>query len=425
MNRIILKPGEEDRILSGHPWVYDNEIAREIADPSVSASDGLPAGGLADVESSRKKYLGRAFVNPNSKIRARIFSPSKEGVDPGFFKRRIRQAMERRRHDYDLGSESARLVFGEADFLPGLIVDRFVGHEAEGDRSGPTKSWLSIQLLTYAMDLRRDDIIAALKEALSWWPPEKGAAPGEPAGMVERDEAHVRELEGLPLRSGVLEGSVPGGGVIIKENGLLFFVDLMGGQKTGHFLDQKENRAFAARFATGRRVLDACCHTGGFAIHAAAAGAGQVTALDVSAQALSAVRRNAELNRVSERIMTLEGNVFDVLRDMERSGERFGLIILDPPAFAKSRTALEGAARGYKEINLRAMNLLEKDGILVTCSCSQAMTEDLFRSMIADAAMDAGKRLHQLAFRHQAPDHPVLVGFPESLYLKCGIYRAL
>jgi 23S rRNA (cytosine1962-C5)-methyltransferase len=425
MNRIILKPGEEDRLLSGHPWVYDNEIAREIPDPSMCAGGGLPAGGIADVESSRKRSLGRAFVNPNSKIRARIFSHSKEGVDRGFFKRRIRQAMERRLQDYDLQRESARLVFGEADFLPGLIVDRFVGHETGGDNSGPAKSWLSLQLLTYAMDLRKGDIVDALKETLSWWPPEMGPAPGLPAGMAERDEAHVRELEGLPLRSGILEGSVPEGGIIIKENGLPFFVDLMGGQKTGHLLDQKENRAFAARFAPGRRVLDACCHSGGFAIHAAAAGAREVTALDVSAQALSAVRRNAELNGLSDRIRTLEGNVFDVLRDMERSGERFGLIILDPPAFAKSRTAIEGAARGYKEINLRAMNLLEKDGILVTCSCSQAMTEDLFRSMIAGAAMDAGKRLHQLAFRHQAPDHPVLLGFPESLYLKCGVYRAL
>ena len=431
MNRIILKPGEEDRILRGHPWVYDNEIASEIADPdpSMSGEGVFLPGSLADVESSRKKYLGRAFVNPHSKIRARIFSRSKEGVDKGFFKRRIREAVMRRMGGYDLETESARIVFGEADFLPGLVVDRFVGRPfREGSEpltSEPPQSWLAVQFLTFGMDFRRDEIVAALKEVLSSCLMDSGVRAGIPSGIIERNEAPVRELERLPQQSGLIEGSFPDKGIIITENGLPFLADLMGGQKTGHFLDQRDNRALAARFAKGRRVLDSCCHTGGFSVHAARSGAVEAIALDVSSRALDTVRVNARLNGVDDRVRTLEGNVFDVLRNFERSKERFGMIILDPPAFAKSRSAIEGAVRGYREINLRAMNLLEKGGILVTCSCSHAMDEARFRSMIGDAAGDAGRRLHQISFTYQSGDHPVLVGFEESLYLKCGIYEVV
>lgn len=432
MNRIILKPGEQDRVLAGHPWVYDNEIDSEIADPSTARDGKMAPGSIADVESSRKQYLGRAFVNPDSKIRARIFTPSKEGVDIGFFKRRIRESIERRRRGYDLATESARIVFAEADFLPGLIVDRFVGRPLALDETaetaavpGPLQSWLSVQFLTYGMDCRREEILTALDEVCAAPHPATGIALGRPSGIVERDEAHVRELEGLPLRSGVIAGTVPEQGILIHENGLPFVADLLGGQKTGHFLDQKENRAYAAAFAKGVRVLDACCHTGGFAIHAARAGAAEVIALDASSHALAAAKRNAELNGVEGRFSTVEGNVFDVLRDYERKKERFGLIVLDPPAFAKSRSSLEGAIRGYKDINLRALNMLEKGGVLVTCSCSHAMDEEKFKKMIAEAAADAGKRLRQLAFRFQASDHPILIGYAESLYLKCGIYEVL
>ncbi len=431
MNRIILKPGEDERIKAGHPWVYDNEIASVVAD-----AGGLEAGGVADVESSRKEYLGRAFVNPNSKIRARLFSSSKEGVDKGFFKRRLREAIDRRRFGYDLDSESARIAFAEADFLPGLVVDRFVGwpladagdspsFDALKDRLGPPRSWLSVQLLTYGMDLRRDEIVAALEETLAYADPVTGATLGLPSGIIERDEAHVRELEGLPLRTGLLAGDCPEAGILIFENGLPFAVDLLGGQKTGHFLDQKGNRAAAAAYARGRRVMDACCHTGGFGIHAARGGAEAVVCVDASAHALEAVGRNAVLNGVSARVSAVEANVFDLLRAYERAKERFGLIVLDPPAFAKSRSALEGALRGYKEINLRAMNLLEKGGILVTCSCSHAMDEVRFKAMVAAAARDAKRRLRLLEFRYQAGDHPILVGYDESLYLKCGIYEVL
>ncbi|GAB1481980.1 hypothetical protein MASR2M78_07950 [Treponema sp.] len=265
MNRIILKKGEERRILAGHPWVYDNEIDRVMG---ISGPGELQPGEIVDVESNHKTYLGRAFANPKSKIRARIFSPSKEGVDKGFFKRRIRAALERREKEYDLSRESARIVFAEADFLPGLIIDRYVGwplsvltatqeapsFEEMSSRFGLPRSWLSIQFLAYGMDNRKEEILGALEEVLT------DSRLSE--GIVERDEAPVRELEGLSLRSGLLSGSCPEEGILIYENGLPFAVDILGGQKTGHFLDQKENRARAASFASGKRVLDACCHTG-------------------------------------------------------------------------------------------------------------------------------------------------------------------
>jgi 23S rRNA (cytosine1962-C5)-methyltransferase len=199
----------------------------------------------------------------------------------------------------------------------------------------------------------------------------------------------------------------------------------LGGQKTGHFLDQKENRERAASFARGRRVLDACCHTGGFAIHAACSGASSVVAVDSSSHAIAAVGRNAKLNGVADRVTGVEANVFDLLRSYERAKEKFGLVVLDPPAFAKSRSALEGALRGYKEINLRGLRLLERGGVLVTCSCSHAMDETRFKAMVADAAVDAGRRLRLLDFRYQASDHTILVGYDESLYLKCGFYEVL
>jgi len=430
VKRIIVKPGEEVRLLAGHPWVFDNEVARVLG-PTGPAE--LEAGELVEVESSRKTYIGRAFANPHSKIVARIYSPSKDGVDKGFFKHRIREARERREGPYALDRESARIVFAEADFLPGLIVDRFVGwplatvlgspggeaavakvggFDETAARCGPPQSWLSVQLLSFGMDARRQEVLEALQETL-----------GVPAGIVERDEAPVRELEGLPLRSGVVAGSYPEEGILIYENGLPFAVDLLGGQKTGHFLDQRDMRRRAAAYAPGKRVLDLFCHTGGFAVHAARAGAAETTAVDSSAPALAQAARNAALNGVADRLSVVQADVFELLRAYEREKRRFDLIVLDPPAFAKNRSALEAATRGYKEINLRALGLLERGGVLVTCSCSHAMDEGRFKDMVAAAATDAGRRLHLLDFRYQAADHPVLVGYDESLYLKCGFYR--
>jgi 23S rRNA (cytosine1962-C5)-methyltransferase len=478
MKRIILKPGEEKRILAGHPWAYDNEIARVLA-PIPGGFTPIPlekleAGELVDVESAHKTYLGRGLANPHSRIVARIYSPSKEGVDKGFFKRRIRAALAGRFPGYDLRRESARIIFGEADFLPGLIVDRFVGWPwgtvetglaGEGPPGGsltfekveaalgPPASWLSIQFLAWGMDRRREEILAALEEVLERYaPPEflpaaAGEAPnagepghgpaaetgrplGLPAGVVEKSAARVRQLEGLPPGEGIIRGSFPGEGIVIFENSLPFIVHLEEGQKTGHYLDQKENRLRAAAFAAGGRVLDGCAYTGGFGIHAARFGVvrgkyPQVTALDVSAAALETLMKNARLNGVEDRLTPVEGDIFEVLRSYERARERFDLIILDPPAFAKSHSALEGALRGYKEINLRAIKLLSPGGVLVSCSCSQSLDEGRFKALIAEAAVDADRRLLQLDFRYQSPDHPILVGYDESLYLKCGFYRVL
>jgi 23S rRNA (cytosine1962-C5)-methyltransferase len=481
--------------------VYDNEVARIIG-PSGPAE--LIPGESADVESFRKEYLGRALVNPRSKIIARIYSPSKEGLDKGFFKRRFREALGRRFSPagpvpaasmpaanlppantlppggvlpwpgvLDFRRDSARLVFGEADFLPGLIIDRFVGwpwEDLEGavpERPpgfgpalaalGPPASWLSIQFLAYGMDSRRDLILEALEEVLAAplrlpgkaavagsprEPPggDPGAPPdgppaepppllGLPAGIVEKSAAKVRELEGLPLREGLLRGTCPPGGIVVFEGGLPQLVRLEEGQKTGCFLDQRENRLLAGAYikawCPGGRILDAFSYTGGFALQAAGAGAAQVIAVDSSAAALAGAVENARLNGLGDRLQTLEADAFEFLRNYKRTGERFDAVILDPPAFAKTRPALEGALRGYKEINLRAMGLLKPGGILISCSCSQALDEGRFKRMIAEAAVDADRRLIQLDFRGQGADHPVLVGYDESCYLKCGYYRVL
>jgi len=475
LKRIILKPNEEERILLGHPWVYGNEIDN-VQEGKEQA--GLVPGECADVESSRKKYLGRAIVNPNSKITARIYSPSKEGIDKGFFKRRIREAVLRRIFFRNLSTESARLVFAEADFLPGLIIDCFVGWplsdiEAAITRRpvtfdlaraalGPPRFWLSAQFLVWGMDCRREMIIEALREVVTIIDApnvkngtESDASDTEnnaadtansaaityPAafipnnalcGIFEKSAAHVRELEGLPLREDVLQGSFPEGGIVIFEGNLPFIVDLPHGQKTGFFLDQRDNHLLTGKYAailqkeagTNLRILDACSYTGGFGLHALGA-AGKLTMLDVSQAALETARKNAALHGATDRVTTVEANVFDELRNLARRKEQFDIVILDPPAFAKSRSSLEEALRGYKEINLRAIKLIRPGGIFITCSCSQAVDEILFKQMIASSAADAERRLVQLDFSFQAQDHPVLVGYDESLYLKCGFYRVL
>jgi 23S rRNA (cytosine1962-C5)-methyltransferase len=437
----VLKRGEENRIRGGHPWVYDNE-ADHILDGGGRDAALLP-GETADVESSRKEYLGRALVNPASKIIARIYSPSKEGMDRGFFKRRIREAVNRRLEaGFDPGKESFRLVFAEADFLPGLMVDRFVGwpldelanaamlrplaFDSAAAALGPPRSWLALQFLTYGMEIRREEILAALEETLSApLGPDWDTTLGAPEGMVEKSAAKARELEGLPPREGLLRGSADMNGIVIFENGFPFIVNLLDGQKTGHYLDQRDNRLQAAGFAARGRVLDACSYTGGFGIHAARLGAEQVICVDSSAAALETARKNAALNGVEDRITVVESDVFEYLRTAERNKERFDLVILDPPAFAKTRSALSGALRGYREINLRAITLLKPGGVLASCSCSQALDDIRFRYMIAEAAADAARRLVMLDFRHQPADHPALVGYGESLYLKCGFYRAI
>jgi len=404
--RIHLKPREEDRILRGHPWIYDNEIAR--------TEGGSASGSEARAYSARGRFLGSGTLSPRSKIRVRLHSRGDEAWDAAFTRRALDSALAFRRRFRDLSTESARILFGEADGLPGLVVDRFAGVPLgpDGKPSGDAGSWIVAQILAAGAEARKAEIVEALADAL------------KPDGILERSDAPVRLREGLPMTVGVLSGSVPER-IEIRENGLGFAVDLAGGQKTGWFLDQRENRAAAAAFASGRAVLDAFCNAGGFGLCAAKAGASSVLAVDSSEAAIAQVRDNAQRNGLQDKVENQTANAFYFLRELEKEKRRFGLIILDPPAFAKNRAALEGAARGYKEINLRALRLLEPGGTLVTCSCSWWFDGGRFHAMLEDAAADSGRRLRYLEDRTQAPDHPIVSGYPESRYLKCVILEAL
>ncbi|MBN1519407.1 MAG: class I SAM-dependent rRNA methyltransferase [Spirochaetales bacterium] len=389
---ITLKPREEDRLMRGHPWVYDNEIA---------AADGAPVpGGEVLLKSARGKFLGSALWSPASKIRARRYSRLDEPFDRSYVVKRLREALACRLRHRNLEIDSMRAVFAEADGLPGLIVDRFVG--SHGSERG---SWLSVQLLSRGVDERRADILLALDEVFA------------PDGIMERSDAPVRALEGLAPRSGVAAGSVPDS-VVIRENGLDFAAHIGSGQKTGWFLDQRENRAAAASYAHGRSVLDVFCNQGGFSLACAASGASAVLAVDSSADALASVEENASLNGLQAVVRAKEANAFDFLREEEKSGRRYGLVVLDPPAFAKNKASLEGAVRGYKEINLRALKLLEPGGVLATFSCSFWLSRERFLDVLDSAAADAGLTLRYLEELRQAPDHPVISGYAESRYLK-------
>jgi len=385
--KVLLKKGEEDRLLAGHLWVYQNEIQ------SIS---GEKEDDIVSVYSLKGKFLGRGGYNPASKIAVRLLTRADEPVDRALFERRIKDAVALRRV---LGwPDACRLVFSDADLLPGLIVDKY------GD-------YLVVQLLTLTMDRRREMIASILAETLG------------PKGILERDDAVVREKEGLSDIIQVLFGEIPSS-VDIRENEALMRVDLFHGQKTGHYLDQRQNRAAIRPYVKDRRVLDAFCHTGGFSVHAALYGASDVTAVDASESALLSARMNFLLNGL-QHCKTVCANVFDLLKEYEGAGETFDTIILDPPAFCKTKSAVAGAYRGYKEINLRALKLLSPGGFLITFSCSHHMTPELFYAMLLDAARDAGRQCRLIERRMQAADHPASLSSPESLYLKCAILQAL
>ncbi|MBC7338737.1 MAG: class I SAM-dependent rRNA methyltransferase [Firmicutes bacterium] len=378
------------RAQDGHPWVFAGEI-------ETIGGDFAP-GDLVTVVDHRGRFVGRGFINPASLIRVRLLTHRDEQVDDDFWLARLRAAWELRRSFW---VESAfRVVFAESDGLPGLVVDRF----------GP---WLVMQTLALGVEVRRDFLVEALRSLTGC------------TGVFLRNDAPVRELEGLPQERGPAPGTPPDlpTRVEVTEGDVRLWVDVAEGQKTGHFLDQRLNRAAAARLAPGARVLDAFSYTGGFAIHAARAGAREVLAIEASAWAVGLARENAELNGVADRCRFQEGNAFDLLRTLDQERERFDLAILDPPAFARSREALEGALRGYKEINLRALHLLNPGGYLVTSSCSSHLDPDTFLGVVAGAARDAGRRVLVLEARGQPPDHPILLGYPESRYLKCLICR--
>ena len=389
-------PKAERSLRAGHPWVYGEEI--------TAVEGGYRNGDMVDVVSSKGRYLGTGWVNDHSKIRVRILSRNaNDTFDEAFFRRRVRYALDYRKTvmgptDY----RCCRLIFGEADQFPGLTVDRF-------------ENVLVTQTLSLGMEQRKEWVFRALVEGLR----EDGA---EIAALYERNDVAIRELEGLRQNKGFypLEGLRDDldGHVIITENGLRYDVDYIEGQKTGFFLDQKYNRQAAARLAQGRRVLDCFTHTGAFALNAAAAGAAHVTAVDVSQFALELAAENGRRNGLTN-LDYLCADVFDLLTRMAREKKcDYDYIILDPPAFTKSRATADRAYHGYKEINLKAMRLLPRGGYLATCSCSHFMSDEMFRRMLREAAQDAGVTLRQIEARQQAPDHPILPGVPETDYLK-------
>ncbi len=383
---VYLKKNEEKRLLAGHSWVYANEVAR------IEGKD--KNGGLASVCSFDGRFIGKGYLNHASKILVRIFIRGSEEDGEELYRERIGAAWEYRK---SLGYENCcRVVFGEADNLPALIVDKYA-------------DVLVVQFLSLGVHRRKELVCRVLKELFS------------PRGIYERSDAAVRAKEGLPLEKGVLYGEVPDE-VVVEENGLKMSVDVKNGQKTGYFLDQKENRFAIRRFARGR-VLDCFCNSGGFSLNAALT-AREVTAVDVSPPALGNVEKNARLNGLTN-IKTRCGDVFEVLREYKTKGEKFSLIVLDPPAFCKSAAEVKDAYRGYKDINLLAMKLVERGGFLATCSCSHYMTPPLFEKMLSEAAKESGRRVRCAEIRTQAPDHPALLNEEETRYLKFFILQVL
>ena len=401
---IYINEKAERSLRAGHPWVYGEEVTR---------IEGEYANGqIVDVFSGKDRYLGSGFINDHSRILVRVISDNtNDRFDDAFFERRLRWAVDYRRtvmtgDDF----KCCRLIFGEADRFPGLTVDRF-------------NNVLSVQIACLGIDQRRELLLNTLVRILREY--------GEKIDAVYiRNDSALLEKEGMER----FEGFFAGEGLMtegiseteIIENGIRYHVDFIGGQKTGFFVDQKYNRAAVARLAKDRRVLDCFTHTGAFALNAAAAGAEHVTAVDVSAEAIEMAKRNAALNGLEAQISFVTSDVFKLLTDMAQEGRKdYDMIILDPPAFTKSRRTVEDAQRGYKEINLKAMRLLPRGGYLATCSCSQFMTEGIFKKMLHDAAADAGVSLRQVEARQQAPDHPILWGVPETYYLKFFIFQVV
>ena len=386
--KVCLRRGEEKDVRGGSFWIFDNEIDWY--------DDICPDGGIVDVIDSRMKFVARGYFNSKSKIVVRVLTRSKdEEINEEFFRRKLQAAWEFRKA---IGfTNSCRVIFGESDGLPGLTVDKF------GD-------YLSFQIVSLGMEHWKATIIRLLAELF------------QPKGIYERGDVPVREKEGLPQITGCVYGTVPEQ-VEILEHDARMLVDIPNGQKTGHFLDQQENRGRSKPYCQGRTVLDLCCNTVGFAIHAALYGADAVEAVDVSEEALFMVRENAALNGVT--VETTCGNVFDVVKEYTEAGRQFGLVICDPPAFAKSRKALDAAYRGYKELNLRSMKLTEPGGYLVSCSCSQYMTPELFLQMLKEAAMDCGRHVRLLETLVQSRDHPACLNAEQALYLKGYILQVL
>ena len=396
-------PKAENAIVKGHPWVYDAEI--------LNIEGETANGGLVDVVSKKGRYLGTGFLSQHSKIRVRLISRNaNDRFDEAFWRRKLQWAWDYRKSVMDPADlDACRVIFGEADAFPGLTVDKF--HDL-----------LSVQVLSVGMERLQDTLLPALVDILR--------QDGQPIrGVFLRNDVALRDKEGLPQGKGwyPLPGEEPPASPVteITENGVKYLVDVENGQKTGFFLDQKINRQAVARLAPGKTVLDCFTHTGSFALNAALGGAKHVTAVDVSQAAVDMARANAERNGLTDRMDFLCENVFELLPRLEKEGSPYDFIILDPPAFTKSRKTVANAMSGYKEINCRAMRLLPRGGYLATCSCSHFATEEKFCEMLRSAAHDAGVQLRQIEARQQRCDHPILGGVEESSYLKFYLFQVI
>ena len=401
--QITITPKGEAALVGGHPWVYEGEV--------TGLSGPVSDGQLVDVISRRGSWLGCGFFNSRSRIRVRVLSRNpNDRFDRAFWRRRIQYAWDYRKTV--MGPEDircCRVIFGEADGFPGLTVDRF-------------ESVLVAQVLCLGMELIKEELFSLLLEVLR-------SDGQDVVGVYERNDVAIRELEGMEQGKGwhPVDGEKAPDftAVNIEENGIRYTVDFENGQKTGFFLDQKYNRQAVAKLARGRTVLDCFTHTGSFALNAARGGAKHVTAVDVSEFAVACARENARRNGLSDVMECVAANVFDLLPQLEQQPKRYDFIILDPPAFTKSRKTTQRAMTGYKEINYRAMRLLPRGGYLATCSCSHFATEELFLKMLRSAAKDAGVQLRQIEARQQCCDHPILWGVEETNYLKFYLFQVV
>ena len=392
---VTLKKGEGRMLKSGGLWIFDNEIA--------SILGSFEDGDIVAVHDFDGYGLGKGFINRNTKIRVRMMTRNRhQEIDEAFLKMRVQEAWDYRKKVSDTGS--CRVIFGEADFLPGLVVDKF-------------SDVLVVQSLALGIDRLKDQIVELLKEVL--------AADGiKIRGVYERSDAKVRRQEGMELYKGFI-GEPFDTNVEIEENGVRYMVDVKDGQKTGFFLDQKYNRKAIQHLCKDAKVLDCFTHTGSFALNAGYGGAKEVTGVDASELAVEQAILNSKLNGMEDRVKFICRDVFELLPELEEKGEKFDVVILDPPAFTKSRNSVKNAVKGYREINLRAMKLVRDGGFLATCSCSHFMTYELFTQTIHQAARNVHKRLRQVEYRTQAPDHPILWAAEESYYLKFYVFQVV
>lgn len=395
MAKVVLKKGGGRYLKSGGQWIYDNEIDRIEGD--------FEPGDILEIRDFDDFFLGRGYVNPRSTITVRMLERyHNDEIDETFWEKRVREALEYRKSVVD--TSSCRVIFSEADFLPGLVVDKF-------------EDVLVCECETLGMERHKELICNLVKKVLE----EDGISI---RGIYERSDASVRKLEGLEKKKGFIGESFDTD-VIICENGVKYRVNIEEGQKTGFFLDQKYNRLAAAGLCRGKRVLDCFTHTGSFALNAGRAGAESVLGVDASDLAIKQAEDNAKLNGLEEKVKFMAADVFDLLPELIEKNEKYDVVILDPPAFTKSRQAVKNAVKGYREINLRGMKLVKNGGYLCTCSCSHFMTPELLEKTINEAAKGARKRLRLVQVRYQSPDHPYLQGVPESLYLKFFIYQVI